>query len=111
EAALAPAVPIERATDMDDAVRVARGLARPGDVVLLAPACASFDMFRSYAHRGDEFARAVRELAEKEAPGSAASHRSSAARRVRARAATRRSSGPPTRSSPARSSRWSRSVS
>ena len=67
EEALAPAVPTERATDMDDAVRIARSLALPGDVVLLAPACASFDMFRSYAHRGDEFARAVRALAEKEA--------------------------------------------
>jgi UDP-N-acetylmuramoylalanine--D-glutamate ligase len=55
-------LPIEDATDMDDAVRRARSFARPGDSVLLAPACASFDMFRSYAHRGDEFQRAVKEL-------------------------------------------------
>ena len=66
EEALEGAVPIARAADMDDAVRLARSLARPGDVVLLAPACASFDMYRSYAHRGDEFARAVRELAQTE---------------------------------------------
>jgi UDP-N-acetylmuramoylalanine--D-glutamate ligase len=51
-----------RAVSLDAAVEVARKLARPGDAVLLAPACASFDMFRSYAHRGDEFQRAVREL-------------------------------------------------
>jgi UDP-N-acetylmuramoylalanine--D-glutamate ligase len=47
---------------MDEAVALARALALPGDAVLLAPACASFDMFQSYAHRGDEFARAVRAL-------------------------------------------------
>jgi UDP-N-acetylmuramoylalanine--D-glutamate ligase len=55
-------LPVEVARDMDDAVRRGRALARPGDAVLLAPACASFDMFRSYAHRGDEFQRAVKEL-------------------------------------------------
>jgi UDP-N-acetylmuramoylalanine--D-glutamate ligase len=47
---------------MDDAVRIARELAHPGDAVLLSPACSSFDMFRSYAHRGDVFARAVKDL-------------------------------------------------
>lgn len=55
-------VHLEDATTIDDAVRRAHALARPGDAVLLAPACASFDMFRSYAHRGDEFVRAVRAL-------------------------------------------------
>lgn len=55
---------IERATTMDDAVRCARAMARAGDAVLLAPACASFDMFRSYAHRGDEFQRAVKDMTE-----------------------------------------------
>lgn len=55
------------ATTIDDAARRARALARPGDAVLLAPACASFDMFKGYAHRGDEFARAVLALPE-EAP-------------------------------------------
>jgi UDP-N-acetylmuramoylalanine--D-glutamate ligase len=45
---------------MDDAVDEAAGLAAPGDVVLLSPACASFDWYRSYAERGDDFVRAVR---------------------------------------------------
>lgn len=55
-------LPVERAEDLADAVAKARALALPGDVVLLAPACSSFDMFRSYAHRGDVFQDAVRAL-------------------------------------------------
>ncbi|HKP60765.1 MAG TPA: cyanophycin synthetase, partial [Polyangiales bacterium] len=54
--------PIESADSMADAVQRARRLAKPGDAVLLAPACASFDMFQSYVHRGDVFQAAVREL-------------------------------------------------
>jgi UDP-N-acetylmuramoylalanine--D-glutamate ligase len=49
------------AADMDEAVDRAISVARPGDVVLLAPGCASFDMFDSYGHRGDVFAATVRE--------------------------------------------------
>lgn len=51
-----------RAGDMRDAVVRAHGAAQRGDVVLLAPACASFDMFESYEHRGRAFKDAVREL-------------------------------------------------
>jgi UDP-N-acetylmuramoylalanine--D-glutamate ligase len=58
---LRPVVPAE---SMAEAVRAAAGLAQPGDVVLLAPACASFDQYRSYAHRGEDFARSVRALLE-----------------------------------------------
>ena len=52
-------LPIARAADMRTAVRAAQRLARWGEAVLLAPACASFDMYRSYAHRGDAFRAAV----------------------------------------------------
>src|ERR1700676_2459647 len=47
---------VEHAISMDDAVHRARDLAEEGDVVLLSPGCASFDMFRSAEHRGEEFA-------------------------------------------------------
>jgi UDP-N-acetylmuramoylalanine--D-glutamate ligase len=63
EAALAGACPSERAGSLPEAVRAAARAARAGDTVLLSPACASFDMFRDYAHRGAVFAEAVRELA------------------------------------------------
>jgi UDP-N-acetylmuramoylalanine--D-glutamate ligase len=55
---------VERAENMDDAVHRARDLAEPGDVVLLSPGCASFDMFRSAEHRGELFAGAVRGLGD-----------------------------------------------
>jgi UDP-N-acetylmuramoylalanine--D-glutamate ligase len=53
--------PVTRAGSMDEAVRAAVDLARPGDAVLLSPGCASFDWYGSYGERGDDFARAVRE--------------------------------------------------
>ena len=58
-AAIGGAVPVEHASDMDDAVRRAFRLAERGDAVLLSPACSSFDMFKSYAERGDRFSDAV----------------------------------------------------
>ena len=60
ESVLEGAVPIERAADLDAAVTRAAELARPGDAVLLSPACASFDMFRDYHERGEVFVAAVR---------------------------------------------------
>ena len=62
EKALAGVVPVVKAADMHAAVREAARLAQPGDVVLLSPACASFDMFRNYEHRGQVFAQAVEEI-------------------------------------------------
>jgi UDP-N-acetylmuramoylalanine--D-glutamate ligase len=55
-------VPVRRAASMDEAVNVATALAKAGDAVLLSPACSSFDMFRDYKHRGEEFTRAVLEI-------------------------------------------------
>lgn len=60
--AIGDAVPVARAVDMPDAVRRAFELAQPGDAVLLSPACSSFDMFKSYADRGERFAQAALSL-------------------------------------------------
>ncbi len=56
-------VPLIRAADMEQAVRAALAASRAGDAVLLSPACASYDMFRNYMHRGEVFAAAVERLA------------------------------------------------
>ncbi|MDQ1402851.1 MAG: UDP-N-acetylmuramoylalanine--D-glutamate ligase [Actinomycetota bacterium] len=55
--------PVTVAASMDDAVRQAVALAESGDAVLLSPGCASYDWYGSYGERGDDFARAVREIA------------------------------------------------
>jgi UDP-N-acetylmuramoylalanine--D-glutamate ligase len=62
ERLIARRVPVVRAGSMREAVAVAAVWARPGDVVVLAPAAASFDMFDDYAARGDAFREAVRAL-------------------------------------------------
>ena len=59
---LGESAPSERAIDMQDAVRRSFKLSEPGDVVLLAPACASFDMFDSFEHRGTLFKEEVSNL-------------------------------------------------
>jgi len=55
-------LPMQRCATLEEAVLLAAGAARPGEAVLLSPACASFDMFRDYKHRGEVFAEAVRSL-------------------------------------------------
>ncbi len=57
-------VPVIRCGTLDRAVQAAREWAREGDTVLLAPACASFDQFENFEHRGREFKRLVNELGE-----------------------------------------------
>jgi UDP-N-acetylmuramoylalanine--D-glutamate ligase len=61
-AAVFDTVPCSMQPTMQAAVAAAREQARPGDVVLLSPACASFDMFDNFEHRGRRFAELVREM-------------------------------------------------
>ena len=56
------AVPCERATTLADAVAKCRQLAQPGDVVLFSPGCSSFDMFKSFEDRGDQFRALVQAM-------------------------------------------------
>jgi UDP-N-acetylmuramoylalanine--D-glutamate ligase len=67
--ALGNVVPVEPCASLAEAVARAHAAARPGDVVLLAPACSSFDMFEDYAARGRAFQAEVKRLAEREAAG------------------------------------------
>jgi UDP-N-acetylmuramoylalanine--D-glutamate ligase len=59
---LAGTAPIEVVAEMGEAVRRAAALAKPGDSVLLSPACASFDQYTSYAERGKHFQQEVNAL-------------------------------------------------
>jgi UDP-N-acetylmuramoylalanine--D-glutamate ligase len=63
-----PAYPIHHAASLPDAVRLGYELARPEGIVLLSPACASFDMFSNMEHRGEVFRQAVAKLREGEGP-------------------------------------------
>ncbi len=67
EADLAGVIPVERAGTLARAVEMASRCAQPGDIVLLAPACASFDQFENYEQRGRAFKQLVRELEKKNA--------------------------------------------
>jgi len=55
-------VPVRSCVDVEEAVRWCKDVAEPGDAVLLSPACASFDMFRNYAHRAEVFINAVKTI-------------------------------------------------
>ena len=55
---------IHQSGSLEEAVRISLGLGKSGDIVLLSPACASFDMFRNFEERGRAFKRAVRELGQ-----------------------------------------------
>jgi UDP-N-acetylmuramoylalanine--D-glutamate ligase len=65
--AIGDALPVRHAKTIDAAVAAAADLAHRGDAVLLSPACSSYDMFRDYKHRGDEFVRAVHQFARRDA--------------------------------------------
>lgn len=69
QATLNGAIPLHRASTMGEAVRKAILLAEPGDTVLLSPACASFDMFNSYGHRGEVFTEEVHKCVAEQAAG------------------------------------------
>ncbi len=62
EQALSGLLSISFADDMQDAVTKAASIVRAGEIVLLSPACASFDMYRSFEHRGQEFERCVQQM-------------------------------------------------
>ena len=63
---LAGTVPLQRCGDLERALRAAAGAARPGEVVLLSPACASFDQFANFEERGDRFRALAKEIAAQE---------------------------------------------
>jgi UDP-N-acetylmuramoylalanine--D-glutamate ligase len=69
QTALVGVCDVARVTSMEEAVQAAARVARPGETVLLSPACSSLDMFRDYAQRGNVFASAVQGLESRERSG------------------------------------------
>ncbi len=69
---LAPHMPVARSEMMSEAIRQAIEAAKPGDIVMLSPACASFDQFRDYEARGDAFRQIVEALTAADAPAGGA---------------------------------------
>lgn len=61
---LSHAIPVTKHGSLEEAVKTASSLAESGESVLLSPGCSSFDMFRDYVHRGEEFQRLVKEIDE-----------------------------------------------
>ena len=59
---LAEEIPFQRAENMAEALAGAKQEAEKGETVLLSPGCSSYDQFRNYEHRGDEFKRLVKEM-------------------------------------------------
>jgi UDP-N-acetylmuramoylalanine--D-glutamate ligase len=55
-------LPVYREADFQKAVELARSVAKAGDIVLLSPACTSFDAFKNFEERGDRFCEIVRNL-------------------------------------------------
>jgi UDP-N-acetylmuramoylalanine--D-glutamate ligase len=55
-------IPARRAASIEEAVRIAFEMAKPGTAIVLAPGCSSWDMFKDYAERGERFALAARAL-------------------------------------------------
>ncbi|MCF8081448.1 MAG: UDP-N-acetylmuramoyl-L-alanine--D-glutamate ligase [Desulfobacterales bacterium] len=66
---LSPVVPVTEAASMAEAVNAAFADSRPGEAVLLSPACASFDWYENYARRGEDFCRAVEAIERRESNG------------------------------------------
>jgi UDP-N-acetylmuramoylalanine--D-glutamate ligase len=66
EQQLQPEFKVHKVSSLKEALLTSQALAQRGEIVLLSPGCSSFDMFKDYAHRGEEFKKIVFEMKEKE---------------------------------------------